>query len=149
VILKCTSGVLEGTRLSRGPKRVSLQPHRLQPSALAKGIQRDAPLLGVAKPARSRTASDAPHLQLTGGRFDTDLVAGGRTRITRWFRSLAPLPTSLAPAGCSTVAVNGPFRVSRRTPPHRNCPANLILLDARPAGFEPATGGLEVRCSVP
>ena len=28
-------------------------------------------------------------------------------------------------------------------------PAKQSLFTARPAGFEPATGGLEVRCSVP
>jgi hypothetical protein len=28
-------------------------------------------------------------------------------------------------------------------------PAPFPLIPARPAGFEPATGGLEVRCSVP
>ena len=85
------------------------------------------------------------HSQLAGDHFDPDLVAAGRTRFTRLSFSPVPLPMCPITARCSTVAVNSPTRVSRRTPKHHNYPANLILFDVHPAGFEPATGGLEVR----
>jgi hypothetical protein len=34
-------------------------------------------------------------------------------------------------------------------PPFARFTCKCTIFQARPAGFEPATGGLEVRCSVP
>ena len=48
--------------------------------------------------------------------------------------------------GCSK-SLRAPPLVAPLT--HRNLPAKQIFYATRPAGFEPATGGLEVRCSVP